>query len=90
MKATEDAKRFRDDDGDEEAELNKAALIADALAALVAGETEFERFAEDLTFADDDPPYTRSFADAGVLTLDDGFTFELPGGETVYVTVQVQ
>jgi hypothetical protein len=49
-----------------------------------------ESFAEDLTFEGDDYPYTRSFEEAGVLTRDQGFCFDLPGGETVYVTVQVQ
>ena len=62
-----------------------AQQIAEALMALVDGDCDTEQFAEEFG-----PDRTEDFESVGVLTMDEGFRFTLPGGQTVYVTVKVQ
>ena len=59
--------------------------IRTGLELLVMGDEDVEQFAEEFG-----PMRVCSFADAGVLTSDEGFTFHLPSGQRVFVTVQVE
>ncbi len=73
------------DELDEEdmAEALEAFMIGD-LQAVVAGDLDPEEFHENHS-----PRNFRTFAEAGVLTSDQGFVFDW-AGQRVYVTIQVQ
>ena len=75
---------------EDDREFDPAQEIAEELAEYVSGQLSPEEFGESVMGSDEECPHTRSFEQAGVLTLDQGFTFDLPDGRTVYVTVQVQ
>ena len=80
-----------EDEWDEDADAPTEGEVADLLQSLVTGEIDKDDFDRDLLRSDDDTiGHAASFADAGVLTTDKGFRFELPDGRKVYVTVQVQ
>jgi hypothetical protein len=62
-----------------------AREINEALLAMVSGDCDIEEFAEEFG-----PDNARSFEELMMLTSDQGFRFNLPSGQAVYVTVRVQ
>ena len=61
------------------------AEVREAIQALVAGDVDTEEFAEEFG-----PTRVHSFEETCVLSSDDGFSFNLPSGQRVFVTVYVE
>jgi hypothetical protein len=91
MNTDRDHEDYEDEDWDEDGDAPTEREIADLLQSLVTGDIDKDDFDRDLLKSDDDTiDHAASFEDAGVLTSDKGFRFNLPDGRSVYVTVQVQ